>query len=216
MKIDGAILDLDGTLLDSVSIWDNVAEDYLRKKGIQPKHGLRENLETLSLQKAARYLQSEYGLTDSVEEIINGVCSLIEHFYVHEVLPKEGVPEFLQILHHKGVKMCIATATERYLVEAALKRNGILEYFDEILTCSSLGHGKDEPHIYEAALRHLGTLQSSTWVFEDMLYAISTAKAAGFPVVGVYEAHEKHPEKIRALADLYIHSFREMEDMICV
>ena len=214
MNIDGAILDLDGTLLDSMPIWDTVGEDYLRSRGIAPRPELNEKLKTMSLQQAVRCFQSEYGLTDSEEAILAGINGLIEDFYLFTAPLKEGVPVFLESLRQRGVKLCIATATERYLVEGALYRNGVLAYFNEIFTCGAVGHGKDEPQIYEAALRFLGTPQDTTWVFEDMLYAVRTAKAAGFPVVGVYEAWETQPEELQALSDLYILSFREMEDYL--
>jgi len=214
MKIGGAIFDLDGTLLDSMSIWDTIGEEYLRSRGIEPHENLNEIFKSMSLYQAARYYQTEYGLTDSADAIMTGVNSMIRHYYTDEALPKTGVTEFLAELKNRRVKMCIATATDRHLAEAALSRTGLLSYFGEIFTCSSVGYGKDRPDIFHAAHRFLQTPKNSTWVFEDALYAVRTAKSAGYHVVGVYDRSEPNIDEIRGLADLYIRSFEEMEGIL--
>jgi HAD superfamily hydrolase (TIGR01509 family) len=214
MRIDGAIFDLDGTLLDSMFIWNTVGESYLRGRGIEPHENLHKKFKTMSLYQAACHYQSEYGLTDSAAAIMDGVNAMVRHFYTDELTPKAGVPAFLAELNERHVKMCVATATDRPLAEAALSRCGLLSYFGEIFTCGAVGHGKDEPDIYHAAHRFLRTKKSGTWVFEDALYALRTAKAAGYPVVGVFDPTADHDEEIRALADLYIRSFEEMEDLL--
>jgi len=214
MKIDGAVFDLDGTLLDSMFIWDTIGEDYLLSRKIDPRENLNQKFKNMSLYQAACYYQSEYGLQDSTDEIIDGVNRMIERLYVEVVEPKPGVPEFLVALSERGVKMCVATATDRHLVEAALFRCGLLDYFSEIFTCTSVGKGKDQADIYWAAHDFLGTPKESTWVFEDALYAVMTAKKAGFPVAGVYDKSEADTTAVRKMADVFICSFEETEDFL--
>lgn len=208
MKITGVIFDLDGTLLDSMFIWDNVGEQYLRSIGISPKDDINEILKNMSMAQGAQHIQKVYGVEKTSEEIIAGANAIVEHFYTDEVQLKDGVREFLQYLAENDVKMCIATATDQYLVEATLARLGVEKYFMKIFTCSEVGHGKDEPHIYEAACRQLGTLKENTLIFEDAVYAIETAKAAGFAVAGVCDASEKNQKKVQAMSDFYITDFR--------
>ena len=210
MRIRGAIFDVDGTLLDSMFIWDTIGETYLRSIGYQPKENLNETFKNMSLHQAARYYQTEYGVTLSIDEIMDGVNAMLERYYRFEVPLKPGVAELLERLRQSGVKLCIATATDRHLVEAALDRCGVLSCFGEIFTCNEVGHGKDEPDIFEAALRFLGTEKSETVVFDDSLYAIRTAKETGFPVAAVYDSHEKEQDKVRLLADIYL-KLEEME-----
>lgn len=207
MTLKGAIFDFDGTLFDSMSIWDTVGEDYLRSIGYEPKAGLREMLSTLSLRQGAEFMQKDYALPLTVPEIMEGINQTVEDYYFHTVQPKPGVPEFLENLRNQDVKMCIATATDRYQIEAALKRCHLDGYFCEIFTCTNVGHGKDEPHIFEAALAWLGIPKEDTLVFEDAYHAILTAKKAGFRVAAVYDAHESHQTEIRELADHYIERF---------
>lgn len=209
--LKGAIFDFDGTLFDSMFIWDTVGEIYLRSIGYEPKESLNETFKTFSLYQAACYYRSEYGVTLSVDEIMNGVNNMVESYYRNEVSLKSGVAEFLEHLRKNGVKMCIATATDKYLVEAALKRCGISKYFSEIFTCTSVGHGKDKPFIYREALKHLGTDKSETVVFEDAVYAARTAKKDGFVTVGVFDENEKSQDEVIALSDCYITDYSDLE-----
>jgi len=211
-----AIFDLDGTILDSLPVWDGLGAEYLRRLGFKPKDNLQEVLKTLSLEQAAEYFQKECGVKKSAAEIIADVCKMIEDRYKYSIGLKDGVADFLEKLQKAGIKMAIATATERPLAEAAMRRNGILHYFDYIFTCSEVGAGKDEETIYLEACRALGGKVEDTVVFEDSLYAIETAKKAGFTVVAVGEpAFAADENKIRSLVDYYIADWRsEMINMI--
>ncbi len=213
MRIRGAIFDVDGTLLDSMFIWDTIGETYLRSIGYQPKENLNETFKNMSLRQAARYYQTEYGVTQSIDEIMDGVNAMLERYYRFEVPLKPGVAELLERLRQDGVKLCIATATDRHLVEAALDRCGVLSCFGEIFTCNEVGHGKDEPDIFEAALRFLGTRREETLVFDDALYAVRTAKEAGFPVAAVYDSHERSQAEVRARSDLYLEDLTQLVEL---
>ena len=213
MRIRGAIFDVDGTLLDSMFIWDTIGEAYLRSIGYQPKENLNETFKNMSLHQAARYYQTEYGVTQSIDEIMDGVNAMLERYYRFEVPLKPGVAELLERLRQDGVKLCIATATDRHLVEAALDRCGVLSCFGEIFTCNEVGHGKDEPDIFEEALRFLGTEKAETVVFDDALYAVRTAKEAGFPVAAVYDSHERSQAEVRARSDLYLEDLTQLVEL---
>lgn len=212
MKIKCAIFDFDGTLFDSMFIWDTVGETYLRSLGKEPKSSMREDVRALSLYQSAIYFQKEYALSLSVEEIMAGINATVEHFYIHEVLPKRGVLAFLEELRRIGIAMCIATASDRYQIEAALKRCGMEHYFDAIFTCSEVGRGKDEPLIFRQAMAHFGADRGSTVVFEDALHAVQTAKADGFSVTAVFDESEKRQREIRDLSDFYIKDFERTAD----
>ena len=207
--IKGAIFDLDGTLLDSMFIWDTIGEDYLRSLGKEPHEDLKETFMTLTLEEAAEYYREHYGVALSVKEIVDGVNAMVEGIYRTKVTLKPGVAEYLSWLKENGVRMCIATVTDRYLVEETLDRLGILQYFSEIFTCAEVGYGKDKPIIYRKALEHLGTTKNEAYVFEDSLFALKTAKADGFTTVGVYDRHENRQDNLKNLADYYIVDFAD-------
>ena len=211
MKIKCAIFDFDGTLFDSMYIWDNVADTYLRSLGKIPTSTLREDVRALSLYQSACYFKKEYDLSLSTNEIVTGVNQIIERYYLYEVLPKAGVVEFLEQLKNSGVTMCIATATDRYLIESALKRCKMEHYFDAIFTCGEVGHGKDEPVIFRKAMESFDADLVETLVFEDALHAVCTAKADGFTVIAVADDSEMRRSEIYKLSDFYIESFENTE-----
>ena len=207
--IKGAIFDLDGTLLDSMFIWDTIGEDYLRTLGKEPRENLKETFMTLTLEEAAKYYREHYAVALSVREIVDGVNAMVEKIYRTKVTSKPGVMDYLRLLKENGVKMCVATATDRYLVEETLQRLGMLHCFSEIFTCDEIGYGKDKPIIYRKALEHLGTVKEETYVFEDALFALKTARADGFPTVGVYDRHEIRQDELKSFADYYIMDFAD-------
>lgn len=211
MKIKHIIFDFDGTLFDSMSIWDSVGESYLRSIGKEAKPSLREEVRTMSLSQSALYMKKEYDLSQTVEEIIKGINQTMEDFYRYEIQPKRGVISFLKQLKQSGVSVCIATSSDRYLIEAALKRCDMDGFFEKIFTCSEVGHGKDEPIIYQEAIQFLGADRSNTVIFEDALYALQTAKKAGLLTVGVFDSREEQQEELQQLCDCYLADFEQTD-----
>jgi len=207
--LKGAIFDFDGTLVDSMFIWDTIGEDYLRSLGKEPNEDLRTVFMPLTLEEAAEYYREHYGVTLSVKEIVGGVNAMVEEIYRTRVTLKHGVADYLRWLKENGTPMCIATVTDRYLVEETLERLGILHYFSEIFTCAEVGYGKDKPIIYRKALEHLGTPKEETFVFEDSLFALKTAWADEFSTVGVYDRYEDKQEDIMTFADYYISDYKD-------
>ncbi len=211
-EFKGAIFDLDGTLLNSMHMWDSVATNYLLSRGITPKPDFHEKTKSKTGRQLARLFRKEYGIKLSPAEIIDGFNGLLTDFYVNKVQLKDGVNKMLETLNRRGVKMCIATATDRHLVEPALRRIGVNDFFERIFTCTEAGAGKDRPDIFRQALNFLGTSINETVVFEDALYAIKTAKADGFIVAAVSDlSSHHHPDDSRFLADFYISSFAEWD-----
>ena len=212
MRLQSAIFDMDGTLLDSMSIWNDLGPNLLRASGIEPGPELRDKLRVVTVREGAAYCREAYGLSQTVDEIVAQIEGQVEDFYFHQVQAKPGVQKFLSLLKMEGVWMYVATATDRRLAEAALRHAGIDQYFRGMLTCPEVGVGKNRsPEIYEMAMRRLRSTKRDTVVFEDALHAIQTAKSAGFRVAAVYDpSAEEDQAEIRRVADYYIRSFDEM------
>jgi HAD superfamily hydrolase (TIGR01509 family) len=175
------------------------------------KENLKETFKTFTLEQAAHYYRENYGITLSVDEIVDGVNKMVERYYAETVKLKPGIEVFLEKLKANGVKMCIATVTDKPLVEVALDRLGVRDYFSEIFACSEVGHSKEEPHIYREAQKHLNTEKSETVVFEDALHALKTAKADGFVIAGVFDVLEENQEELKKTADTYIDDYSDFE-----
>ncbi|BFL47099.1 HAD family hydrolase [Lactonifactor longoviformis] len=211
-QLKGAIFDADGTLLDSMYLWDALGNAYLNSRGITPRADLNAVLETLSLPEAAEYFRAKYGVKESAEEIIRGINRIIFCGYRDTVPLKPGVVKVLNSFSHMGIPMCVATSTDRPLIEAAFARNGILKYFQKIITCTEAGTSKRESKIYFLAADTLGTSPEDTWVFEDAYFAAQTAKNAGFHLAGILDPSEKNQEKLAEISDIYLHSWDEWEE----
>ena len=210
--IQGIIFDFDGTLFDSMFIWDTAGEVYMRSIGREPEADLQKVLKPMSLLQSAQYIREKYNIPLSVEEIMDGVNRTVEGFYFHTVEPKLGVIVFLEELYRRNIKMCIATATDRYQVEAALQRCKMRHFFSEIFTCTEVGSGKDKPDIFRKAMEHLQTDRSNTAVVEDAYHAAFTAKQDGFMVVGVYDSHESRQQELLQLADVFLPDYLHLNN----
>lgn len=210
--IKGAIFDIDGVLLDSMGIWDDLGARYLRSLDKIPEEGLNKILFSMSMEQGAEYLNEHYGLNKSVKETVDGIGRMLEDYYFYEVLLKPGAKEVLEFLKSKNIKMAAATSSPRTHIEKALSRNGLLGYIDKIYTTSEVGVSKHSPDIYNLAADFLKTKSEETLVFEDSLYALKTAKEAGFVTVGVFdEKGESNQAELENQADLYL---KKLDDFI--
>ncbi len=212
MRLNCAIFDMDGTVLDSMQAWVDAIGHILTRRGITPPADLREITRPMNGMLLVDYLQREFlpGITG--REITDEVGAYMEDFYSNRVQAKAGVKNFLSLLKMEGVQCYLATATHRELVRRAIAHAGLEPYFKGIITSGEVGKNKiDSPDIYEWAMKRMGGNKADTVVFEDALFAIRTAKKAGFRVAGVYDPDsEADQEEIRALSDYYITSFEEL------
>ena len=180
-----AIFDMDGTLIDSMVFWKNLATEYLNAKGVaEIPADILEQIKPMTMSESAALFKQEFGLTGDPEAEMN---AMMDAHYRNDIPLKPGVREYLENLHRQGVRMCVASATAEQLMEACLTRLGVRDYFEFLLSCETVGAGKRCPLVYHESARTLGTAPGEIAVYEDALYAVQTAKAAGFHVVGVYD-----------------------------
>ena len=213
-KIKYAIFDVDGTLTDSMHIWDTCGGALLMMRGIMPHAG--ETFRTRGYEDGITYLIEEYNLPLTYDEVMAELLKILEFYYFNIAEKKAGVKEFLQKMQDSGVKMCIITATNQYLIDAALKRNGIDGYFSKVFSTTDIGKHKDKPEIFNIARDFLGAENNSdVFVFEDALYSIKTAKSAGYRVIGIEDySAEVDREEIKALSDYYIEDYSQIYDIL--
>lgn len=206
-----AIFDLDGTLLDSMPVWQNVGSDYLLARGLTPPEGLQEKLKTMSFRISAEYFVNEFPLDTTVEDLMAYWMNSVAHHYHTSIELKPYVVDYLQQLQAKDIKMCVATATDRRLAEAALDRLGILGYFSFVLTVDEVGKSKQFPDIFLEAARRLGCQPQECVVFEDSLHALITLRETGFTSWGVHDASaENELDRVQELSDRFIWNFAEL------
>lgn len=212
IPIKGAIFDIDGTLIDSMPIWNDLGARYLRSRSVEPELGLGEILYTMTIEEGVHYLHEHYALPESEAEIRAGLMRELEQFYREEVPLKAGARELVTRLHVAGIPMMLASIGDRELEEAALTRLGIRQYFQDMLLCEDYHTTKRESVIYLKCAEALGLEPQDIVVFEDLLQAIRSANRAGFRTVAVYDdASSKDYEIMTREADLSIRSLLEID-----
>lgn len=206
--IRAAVFDLDGVVLDSMSIWKDLGARYLLRRGLTPKPGLGELLFAMSMEQGADYLRTHYPLPEGTD-VLADLSAMLRDFYYDEVPEKDGARTALAFLREQGVSVTAATSSPRAHVTRALERLGLLPYFKAIYTTGELGISKHQPDIYHLAAQ--GTPPGQTLVAEDSLYALQTAAAAGYRTVGVYDANgEADQQTLRRTADVYVPSLASL------
>ena len=210
MRLLGAIFDLDGVLLDSNYIWRGLGARFLRRYGVEPEGDLRSVLKPLTMEDTAVYFRDHYQIPRTPAEIAQEMTDMIREEYTLHAPAKAGVGKVLSLLKMNGVTMYVATASDRALAEAALKRTDLMRYFKGMMTCSEAGASKVSPLIYEKCLTRLRCDKQHCMVFEDSLRAVRTASSAGFRVTAVYDEDSADvQDEIRSLSEFYIRSYED-------
>lgn len=204
-NIEAAIFDMDGTLVDSMWIWNEIDREYLAKHNLDIPVSLSQDIAHLSFNEVAIYFKNAFNLPYDIEEIKQHWNDMAYEAYCNKVKLKPGVKEFLNSLKKNNIKIALATSNNTLLLEACLKANGIYEYFNTITLTNEVKRGKDFPDVYLLTASKLGVPPTKCMVFEDLLPAIQGAKKAGMKVIGVYDENsiEQHSD-MKVLADDFI------------
>lgn len=200
-----AVFDMDGTLVDSGAVWARLSEEYFSSLGVFLSPSLIEETSHLTvLETASRFVQ-ELNLSLTPEAVAEAINSRMERHYRTDIPLKPGVQAVLARLQKAGVKMCVASSTSPDLIDVCLRRLGVRDYFEFLLSAEEVGASKDRPDVYLEAARRLGSCPENTVVFEDLLFAVKTAKSAGFQTAAVYdESSAEDQEALKELASFYI------------
>jgi len=207
-----AIFDMDGTLVDSMMYWHNLGQEYLESKGVTGDlNEVLERSKPMTMVESGALFIQEFGLAGTPESVAAEINAVMEGHYRCDVQLKAGAKEYLEQLRRAGIKLCVASATAEDLVQVCLTRLGVADYFEFLLSCETVGTGKNRPDVYFAAAERLGAAVENTVVYEDAWYAVRTAKNAGFRVVAIYDNNSRARwDEIRAMADTPIESWTEL------
>lgn len=206
MKKQFAIFDMDGTLVDSMGYWNRLADEFLARRGFPPlSPELQEESIALTMEGSANLFIRAYGLSETPEQICSEINGLMEGHYRSDVPLKPGAATLLERLSSAGIKMCVASSTAPALLDICLRRLGVRDYFEFLLSCEEVGEGKNRPTVYLEAARRLGGTPENTVIFEDILVAAQTAKGAGFSLGVIYDVNsDAEQPQLKTLADCYI------------
>ena len=205
------IFDLDGTLLDSTGVWDEIDHSFLQKRGIAVPPDYADAIAPMTFTETANYTIERFGLSESPESLMREWRDMAIDIYSTSVELKPYAKELLLALHERRDPLAVATSATEAVFRPALRRHGIHDLFDVICTSEEAGYGKTRPDVFLLTAERLGVSPHDCIVFEDILAAIKSAKSIGMTVYGVYDAGSKRDwEEIKQIADGVIYDFRDV------
>ena len=213
IPFSAAIFDLDGTLLDSMWVWQEVDRDFFGQLGMPEPEDYARSIQGMSFRETAAYTVRRFGLSRTVEEVMADWMRMTAEAYARRVNLKRGALAYLRGLKRAGVKLAVATANREELFGPTLRRCGAWELFDAVCTSAQVGDaGKADGALFRLAAQRLGVDPSDCAVFEDTLEGLRGARAAGMRAWAVRDAgNGHHADRIAALSQGVIDDFTEMD-----
>lgn len=214
-EIKAAIFDFDGTIVDSMYVWEKVDMDFLTKRGISVTAEYTDNVRSMFFETAAVYTKTKYNLSENVNEIMNIWLNMAHEEYAHKVKAKEYAVQYLKELKDRGIMLGMATSSNPYLLMPCLENNSMDRIFDCICYTSEVGMNKSNPDIYLYTAKKLGVRPEECVVFEDIIEGLNSAKSVGMKTVAVYDSsNELYLDEIKKTADKFIMNYSEMIKLI--
>ena len=210
-QIEAVIFDMDGTLIDSMWVWDEIDREFFRTRQIPYSKEIQHEVEGMHIEGIATYFKNKFQLPETESELITIWTQMAYEVYQKEVDYKHGVRRFLTHLKKNQIKMGIATSNSIEMVDAIKHRLNFQDYFHCIVTSAEVNIGKPAPDVYLEAAKQLNVRPENCLVFEDIPMGMLAGKNAGMKVIAVEDDFsETMKEEKEQLADRLIHDFYEV------
>jgi len=207
--IDAVVFDLDGLLLDSEQVWDEVREQLTRERGGRWHEGATRDMMGMSSVEWSRYMHERLGLPEPAAEINAEVVRRMLERYRERLPLLPGAVEAVRRLAARW-PLGLASSSNRELIELALEAAGIAELFRETVSSEEVERGKPAPDVYVEAAKRLGIAPERAVAVEDSHNGILSARAAGMSVIAVPNPHFPPRPEALAEADVVLGSLAEL------
>jgi HAD superfamily hydrolase (TIGR01509 family) len=207
--IDAVVFDLDGVLLDSEPVWDEVRETLARERGARYGPADQRAMMGMSAPEWSRYMHEHVGIADTPEEIDAEVVRRMLQRYGEAPPLIDGAVAAVELLAERW-PLGIASSSNRPLIERVLEVAGLAPRFRVVVSSEEVARGKPAPDVYLEAARQLGSQPERIAAIEDSHNGIRSAKAAGMRVLAIPSQAYPPDEEALTLADLVLPSLDEL------
>ena len=207
--IEAVVFDLDGVILDSEQLWDEVREGLAYERGGRWHEGAQADMMGMSSREWSVYMHERIGLSEPPEEINAEVVRRMLERYRRELPLIPGAVEAVERLAARW-PLGLASSSNRELIDAALEAAGLTRYFRVTVSSEEVEHGKPAPDVYLEAARRLGVPPERCAAIEDSQNGIRSAKAAGMRVIAIPNPRFPPPEEVLAEAAVVLGGIEEL------
>ena len=207
--IEAVVFDLDGVIVDSEQVWDDVREQLAKERGGRWHEGAQAAMMGMSSPEWSAYMHDEIGLAESPQEISDEVIRRLLARYRESLPLIEGAVDAVHRLAPEFA-LAVASSSNRPVIEAVLGTAGIAELFQVTVSSEEVARGKPAPDVYLEAARRLGAPPERCAAVEDSSVGLRAAHAAGLRVLALPNAHYPPAPDALALADVVLASPAEL------
>jgi HAD superfamily hydrolase (TIGR01509 family) len=207
--IDAVIFDLDGLLLDSEQIWDDVRERLARERGGRWSDRAQADMMGMSSPEWSSYMHEVVGLAEPPEEINAEVVRRVASSYRDRLPVIDGAPEAVERLAERW-PLALASSSNRELIELVLDESKLRDRFRVTVSSEEVARGKPAPDVFVEAAGRLAIAPERCAVIEDSRNGILAGRAAGMRVIAVPNPHFPPGEDVVGAADVVLGSIREL------
>jgi len=208
--IDAVVFDLDGVIIDSEELWDEVREDLARERGGRWSAQAQADMMGMSSTEWSRYLHEVVGLPEPPGEISREVVERMLARYSESLPLVDGAVDAVKRLAAHW-RLAVASSSNRELIDRVLEVSGLARYFEVTVSSEEVGRGKPAPDVYLEAARRLGVDAARSVAIEDSASGIRSAHAAGMHVVAIPNRAFPPPADVLTLASVVLESIEELD-----
>lgn len=206
------MFDLDGTLVDSMKMWQNLGINFLNSKNLAVTNDVIKQMSTMSLAMSSAFLKDYYNLEESADKIHQDFKDTVIYFYLNEVNAKPGAFDIVKKYSDKGANILLTTATNEEFVKPVLDKFGAYNLFNKIYTSDNVGQKKDSANYFFQILKREKISADSCLLFDDSEYALLAAKMANISTCCVKDNYSiANYDMLKQKCDFYIESFDEWQ-----
>ena len=211
--IEAVVFDLDGVLVDSEHVWDEVREELARERGGRWHERAQADMMGMSSTEWSRYMHDVVGLSASPEEINDEVVRRMQARYADDLPLIDGAVEAVERLAG-SFRLALASSSNRPLIDAVLAEAGLKRFFEATVSSEEVARGKPAPDVFLEAARRLGVAAERCAAIEDSGNGLRAAHAAGMRVIAIPNRRYPPPAEALALADVRLDSLDDLSSEV--